>query len=231
MLQSISKNKFYLYLIFFIFLTSIFNFNLFDNYQNKFILKNIIISGLPNHEKKMVEKELYNFYNKNIFKLSEDKVFERLNKFNYLENIYVSKIIPSSINIKLSKTDILAKTFINGEEFYIGKNGKFITSNQLFEKKVTPIVFGNFKINNFINLYENLNYHKINQAKIEKYYYFKNKRWDLLFSDGLTLMLPSKNIDESVRIYKKLLKNKKLINTKIVDLRVPDQIILTNSNE
>ena len=231
MLLSINKSKFYLCLIFFIFLTSIFNFNLFNNYQDKFILKNIIISGLPNHEKKMVEKELNNFYNKNIFKLSEDKVFESLNKFNYLENIYVNKIIPSSINIKLSKTDILAKTFKNGEEFYIGKNGKFIISDQLFEKKVTPIVFGNFEINNFINLYENLNYHKINPSKIEKYYYFKNKRWDLFFSNGHTLMLPSKNIDESIQIYKKLLKNKKLINIKIVDLRVPNQIILTNSNE
>tara|TARA_A100001015_G_scaffold106981_1_gene118712 strand:+ start:309 stop:1004 length:696 start_codon:yes stop_codon:yes gene_type:complete len=231
MLPSISKHKFYLCLIFFIFLSSIFNFNLFNNYQNKFILKNIIISGLPNHEKKMVEKELYNFYNKNIFKLSEDKVIESLNKFNFLENIYINKIIPSSINIKLSKTDILAKTLINGEEFYIGKNGKFITSDQLFEKKEKPIVFGNFKIDNFVNLYENLSKNKINPAKIEKYYYFKNKRWDLLFSNGHTLMLPSKNVEESMQIYKKLLKSKKLINTKIVDLRVPNQIILTNNNE
>ena len=231
MLPSISKHKFYLCLIFFIFLSSIFNFNLFNNYQNKFILKNIIISGLPNHEKKMVEKELYNFYNKNIFKLSEDKVIESLNKFNFLENIYINKIIPSSINIKLSKTDILAKTLINGEEFYIGKNGKFIASDQLFEKKEKPIVFGNFKIDNFVNLYENLSNHKINPAKIEKYYYFKNKRWDLLFSNGHTLMLPSKNVEESMQIYKKLLKSKKLINTKIVDLRVPNQIILTNNNE
>ena len=34
----------------------------------------------------------------------------------------------------LSKTSILGKTILNGEKFFIGENGKFIKSNQLFEK-------------------------------------------------------------------------------------------------
>ena len=46
----------------------------------------------------------------------------------------MNKIIPSTININLSKTAILGKTFIDGENFFIGKNGKFINSNQLIEK-------------------------------------------------------------------------------------------------
>ena len=45
------------------------------------------------------------------------------------------------------------------------------------------------------------------------------------------LKLPSKNIEDSIKIYKKLLKNNNLINTKIIDLRVSNQIILTNKNE
>ena len=71
--------------------------------------------------------------NTNIFKINEDKVLKQLAKFNFIEDIYVKKIIPSSININLSKTSILGKTFVNGEEFYIGKNGKLINSNQIFE--------------------------------------------------------------------------------------------------
>ena len=65
----------------------------------------------------------------------------------------------------------------------------------------------------------------------EKYFFYKNKRWDISFKNGITLKLPSKNKSKSIKIYKQLLDNGILLNTKIVDLRVPDQIILTNYNE
>ena len=35
------------------------------------------------NEKKIIENELNNLKNKNIFKLSEDKVLEKLNKFKF----------------------------------------------------------------------------------------------------------------------------------------------------
>ena len=44
-------------------------------------------------------------------------------------------------------------------------------------------------------------------------------------------MLPSKKVEDSIKIYKKLLEHNNLINIKIVDLRVSNQIILTNNNE
>ena len=66
---------------------------------------------------------------------------------------------------------------------------------------------------------------------IEKYFYYKNKRWDILFSNKQTLMLPSQNVSKSLKIYKKLLDSDNLINKKIIDLRITNQIILTNYNE
>ena len=231
MLQSISKYRLYLYLFFFIFLSSVFNFQFLKNYHHLFSLKTININGLSINEKKAIEIDLKNFKNINIFKLSEDKVLEKLNKYKFLENIYVNKIIPSTININLSKTAIIGKTLIDGENFFIGKNGKFINSNQLIEKNKAPEIFGDFKINDFLNLQKILNIHDLEVNKIEKYYYFKNKRWDLLFSDGLTLMLPSKDIEKSIMIYKEMFINNNLLNTKTIDLRVTNQIILTNKNE
>ena len=228
---SISKYKLYLYLFFLIFLTSIFNFRFLENYQNMFSLKTININGVSYKEKKNIEEELSKFKNINIFKIKEDKVLEKLTKFKFLESINVKKIIPSSININLSKTSILGKTFINGEEFYIGKNGEFINHNQIFGKHTTPTVFGEFELKEFLNLYDTLNNQMLEINKIKYFYYFKNRRWDLVFSNGLTLKLPSKNKINSIQIYKKLLDNENLTNTKIIDLRVTDQIIMTNKNE
>ena len=229
--QSISKYKLYLYLLFFIFLSTTFNFKFVENFQDKFRLNQVNIIGLSNNEKTIIEIELDNFQDINIFKLKEDKLLESLNKFNFLENISVKKIIPSSININLSKTSILGKTILNGEKFFIGENGKFIKSNQLFEKDNVASVFGNFKIDEYLNLIQTLEDHKLDIKNIEKYYYYKNKRWDLLFSSNLTLMLPSKDIKKSIKIYKKLLDNGNLINIKTADLRIFNQIILTNYNE
>ena len=229
--QSISKYKLYLYLFFFIFLTSIFNFQFLENYKNKFSLKEIQITGLPDYEKKMIEKELNKLQNTNIFKINKDRVSEILNQFSFFEKIYVNKAMPSTINLNLSKTQILGKTFRNGKNFYIGQNGNFIDFDQLSENNFNNTVFGNFKIEEFINLQKILEKHQIEINKIKSYYFFKNKRWDLLFSNGLTLKLPTKNLEKSLKIYNKLLKSDSLHNTKIVDLRVNNQIILTNKNE
>ena len=231
MLPSISKSRLYLYLFFFITLSSIFNFQLLEVYQNKFILKQINISGLSNNEKKIVENEFKNLKNISIFKLDKDKIFNILNKFKFLEEIHVNKVIPSTININLSKTSILGKTLINDENFYIGRNGKLIESNQLFEKIDSSTIYGDFKVQEFLNLIDILDNNQLDRNKIKEFYYYKNKRWDLLFSNGVTLMLPSKNFNESIKIYKNLLKNSNLINIKIIDLRVSNQIILTNYNE
>ena len=231
MLRSINKYKLYLYLFFLIFLSSIFNFKFLENYQDMFILKNININGVSYKEKKYIEEELYKLKNTNIFKITENKVLDILTKFNFIDSIYVNKVIPSSININISKTDILAKTFINGEVFYIGKNGKFINSHQIFEQYKTATVFGEFEIKEFLNLYNILNNQKLEIGNIEQYYYFKNRRWDLVFSNKLVLKLPSENKSDSIKIYKQLLNNDNLTNIKIVDLRVINQIIMTNINE
>ena len=120
MLQSINKKKLYLYLFFFIFLSSIFNFEFLENYQNKFSLKKINIKGLSYNEKKMIEIKLNKFKMINIFRLSEEKILKTLNDFKFLENIYINKVIPSTININLSKTNIIGKTTRNIKKFYIG---------------------------------------------------------------------------------------------------------------
>tara|TARA_A100001011_G_scaffold353953_1_gene395967 strand:- start:534 stop:1226 length:693 start_codon:yes stop_codon:yes gene_type:complete len=230
MLQPVSKNNLYLYLFFFIFLTSIFNFQILAIYKDVFRITKININGLSYNERKLVKNELINLKDINIFSLDKEKISEKLYEFKFLEKIYVNKVMPSSININLTKTNILGRTLRNGKNFYIGQNGKFINTEQLLEN-TTTLVFGDFNIDEFLNLQEILKNKQLDIKKIEKYYYFKNKRWDLLFSNGLTLKLPAKNVEKSIEIYKQLFENDNLINTNIIDLRVVNQIILTNNNE
>ena len=75
--------------------------------------------------KKLVNDELKYLLNKNIFFLDKYLILEKLEKFNFLEEIKIQKIFPSEININLKKTKFLGSTIINGEKFFIGNNGKF----------------------------------------------------------------------------------------------------------
>ena len=186
---------------------------------------------MPYNEKKNIQIELNKLKNINILYLKKDNVLEKLTNFNFLENIYVRKVIPSSININISKTAILGKTIIKGKKFYIGKNGNFINSNLLSQENNLPSVYGEFQIDEYLSLIKKLEKHDIDVGNIKEYYYYKNRRWDILFFNNMKLKLPSKKDEESIKIYKKLLNNNDLINIKIIDLRVPNQIILMNNND
>ena len=85
--QLTSKYKFYLYLLFFIFFTSIFNFKFYEDLHDKFGLKSIKVSGLSFNEKKNIQNELDQLKNINIFYLTEKSVLEKLDKFQFIENI------------------------------------------------------------------------------------------------------------------------------------------------
>ena len=82
--------------------------------------------------------------------------------------------ISSSININLSKTSILGKTFVNGEEFYIGKNGEFINHNQIFEQyKIQTAITALKNENSFLKLVI-LNGLKLIIGIINSFPYFMN---------------------------------------------------------
>ena len=72
---------------------------------------------------------------------------------------------------------------------------------------------------------------KINIKKIKNYYFHQSKRWDLEFYNGIILKLPFKNINSSLKIYNSLIDNNKISANSIVDLRVPNNVILTNEEK
>ncbi len=229
--QSINKKRIYFYLIVFLFLSTSFNFNLLKSFKEISLINSIDIEGLSQNEAVLIKDELKIFLNSNAFFLDKDLILQRLNKFNFLENIIVKKILPSKINIYLKKTKFIGSLIIDGEKYYIGSNGKFTISRQVNNEKNLPLVFGKFEVNDFLKLQDILIKQKINLNKIDKYYYYRNKRWDLQNKDGLLIMLPSKDLNASLQIYKKLIYNVDLNSIKVVDLRIPNQIILTDEKK
>ena len=212
-------------------LSSTFNFNIISKFKKLNLISHINISGLSEREKNILEKNLEIFLNKNIFLISKEEVRKIIKNNNFLDDYNIVKILPSKLLVNVNKTEFVGKTVLKGEKFYIGKNGK-LTKIFLVEKEYNlPQVFGSFKVNEFLKLQKILNKNGFNLKKIKKYYYYKSNRWDIENNDDVILMLPSQNIEKSLKNYRSLLNAKKIISGQLIDLRMKNKIILTDEKK
>jgi len=224
---SINKKKIYFYLFIFIFLNTIFNFKQMSKFSNTFKVKEISVSGLNLDEENSLRSDLELFKNQNIFLINNNQMYSIFDNLKYIETFKIKKIFPSELNIDIKKTSYVGKTFKNGREYLIGNNKKFIEQKKINIHPNVPFVFGNFSIEEFLILQNNLKDNNFNLKEIKSYYYFKSSRWDLNKADNITIKLPFSNYDQSLKQYKILENEGKIYKNSIVDLRVPKKIIIS----
>jgi len=231
MLQSISKKRIYFYFLILIVLSSTFNFNIISKLKKLNLINNINIVGLNNKETAILEKNLEIFKKRNIFFINKKEIDQRLNENSFLDNYTIIKILPSKLLVRVKKTEFVGSTIFEGEKYYIGKNGK-LTNISLVENQFDlPQVFGNFQVNELLKLHKILNLHNIDIKKIQKYYYFKSNRWDIEYGNNTIVMLPSFNLEKSLKNYKSFIKLEKIRPGQIIDLRVKNKIIVSNAKK
>ena len=223
-----NKKKIYFYLFSFLFLSTIINNNFKKNFGQNFLIKDVIILNSSDDIKNIISNKTKFLLTKNIFNIDKQEITDNLKYLNFLENINIIKKYPSTIEIKVKKTDFIATTYIDQKKYYVGSNGEFISSKKIYYKKDLPIIFGNFKIANFQLLKKELSDNKINQNEIIKYYFHKNERWDLYFKNNIMIKLPKTNIGDALKIYNEFNKINKINFNTIIDLRISNRLILKN---
>ena len=122
------------------------------------------------------------------------------------------------------KTKILANTYKDGLNYQIGSNGKFIKTNKI--NKNIPFVFGDFKNIEFLRLKEIIENLNFNYKNIKNFYYFNSNRWDIEMNNGILIKLPSKKVDEALKLVQIFLSEENLKNIKIIDARIKNQVII-----
>ena len=226
--QSINKLKIYFYIFSLLFLTTIINKDIINNISYFFIIKNLNIVSETDLLKKKILKEI-NFINEsNIFFIKKKKLSNKLKNINYIDEFKIKKIYPSSLIVQVKKTNLIGITFINNKQYYVGENGNFISVNSIRNKDKLPFIFGEFNIQDFLNLKLKLSDSDIIFSNIKKYHHHKNRRWDLYLNDNVLIQLPNKNIKNALNLYKKLKTNNEIKPNMIIDLRIPNRIILNN---
>ena len=212
MLQLKNKNRSYFYVFAFLFLTTITNHNYSTILSNFFLVKDVNIDVNSNEFRNILEKKT--------------KFLNKVKSLKFIENIEIHKKFPSTIRIQANKTDLIAITYINQNKYFVGLNGNFIPEKAVSNNKKLPVIFGKFNVNDYMEITNLLKKKNLNYNKINKYYFHKNKRWDLYFENNIIVMLPNKNIEYSLNIYQNFSKINQIKPNTIIDLRIPKRLIL-----
>ena len=223
MRQQIGK-KVLLYLFLFLIVGSINNNTLTRIQVEK--IKNIEISGLNENENINLLKDIENLNLKNIFFLSGNKISKIISSSTFVENYTIFKKYPDTIDIKIEKTNFLAKINRNGKMFLIGSNGK-LSDVKLLDKEL-PFIFGKPKIDEFIEFTNVIEESNFSLNKIKNLYFFPSKRWDLELKNNIILKLSKDYTRLSLDQAFEFLNDNNFNGIKIVDARIKNQIILND---
>ncbi|MDA9694312.1 FtsQ-type POTRA domain-containing protein [Candidatus Pelagibacter sp.] len=162
----------------------------------------------------------------NLLSIQKSQIKEILNSNNLIEEYEVFKRYPSSIEIKIKKTNFLASTNINGKNYLVGSNGKFI--NKKDYSKNLPFVFGNFETEKFLEFKKIILQTNFKYNNIKNFYFFPSGRWDIEMISGVLIKLPIQGIKESLNLSIDLLDDKEFSNVKILDIRQKNQIVIND---
>jgi cell division protein FtsQ len=218
----LQKNKkILIYIFLFLIIGTLNNKNL--NKVSFIKINDLLIKGLDEDNNFQLIKKLNYLKTNDLFFLDKSKIEKIINANNLVEKFSVFKIYPSTLDITIYKTNFLAQTKINGNNFILGSNGKLIKTNKL-EKKL-PTIYGDFKVKNFFELRNIINKTNFDYNDIKNLFFFKSGRWDIETKNGLLVKLPKNDLKKSLELFLNFLAKEDFKKIKKIDLRQHNQII------
>ena len=220
--QKGKKIFFYFFLLILVGSINNFKFN-----SSEFIkIKTINVSGLDKKNNENISLSLVNLYFQNIFTINSYDLIKKIESNKLIEKYKITKIYPSTIDIKLKKTNFLVKLKKEEKIYVVGTNGKLLDNNQ-FNLEI-PFIFGNPQVKQILEFKKIIDKSEFSFSKIKNLYYFQSKRWDMELENNTIIKLPKENINEAINLIVKLMKNKNLEKVKVFDARIKNQIILND---
>lgn len=194
------------------------------NINNLIYENEIIVFGLDEKNNQEIVNKLKLLQLSNSFFLDKNKIEEIVKSNDLVEKYSVFKEYPSSLKIKIDKTDFFAQVIKNDIYFLLGSNGNLIKTNEL--NKNIPVIVGDFNIENFMNIKKAADESNFNFFSIKKLFSYNSGRWDLELVSGILVKLPRNDILESLNFLALMLieNNEKKIN--MIDLRQKNQIVI-----
>ena len=187
-------------------------------------IKDIKISGLNVDENINLLQNIQGLNLKNLFFLNGNEISKIIRSNNLVENFEIFKKYPNTLDIKIEKTNSLAKINRNGRILIVGSNGKL--SDIKYLKKDLPFIFGKPEIKEFIKFTNLIEQSRFSFNEIKNFYFFPSKRWDLELENNIILKLSKDHTELSLDQAYEVLNDNNFNDIKIIDARIKNQIII-----
>ena len=198
-----------------------------DLTKSNFIkLNTITVSGLKEKNNIDLVNKLNFLKFDNLMFLDKSQIVDIIGSNTLIENFFVFKKYPSTLNIEIQKTEFLAQTKKENKNFFLGSNGKLTRTDNL--RSDIPYIFGEFKNKDFFKLKEAVDESNFRYNQIKKLFFYKSGRWDMEMNNGLIIKLPREGVKDSLKLLIIFLDHDKKKNIKEVDLRQNKQIIIND---
>tara|TARA_B110000027_G_scaffold133665_1_gene162803 strand:+ start:25 stop:702 length:678 start_codon:yes stop_codon:yes gene_type:complete len=222
--QLIDKKRNIIIYISFLLILSTTSIKLKEN-QNSYSSKinQINIKGLSRTDNLKIYNELNNLFNKNILLVRREEIVRVISKYNIIDEYSIKKIYPSTINISIKPTKIIAR-LSNNDQLLVGANGKLIKDKK--NSEILPYIFGEYNSKDFLFFKKKINQSEFIFSKFKTLYFFPSNRWDILTSDGILIKLPQDNFLEALNLAYSIIYNKNFKNKHLIDLRVNNHLII-----
>ena len=93
--------------------------------------------------------------------------------------------------------------------------------------KKNYLLFLEIQTKKFLEFKKIIDESKFKYNKISSIYYYPSDRWDIKTKDDLLIKLPEKHLSNALRIAYKIKNDTQFKMKKIIDLRIPNQVIVS----
>ena len=196
--------------------------------NNGFIIKNIEIKGANRLNKKYILKIINAYKHVNIFSLNLEKIHQDIKKITWIKEGSVKIVYPDTIKIFLTEKEPIAILQNKDKNNLITKDGEIIFEKNINNLKYSlPIIIGKNANQNIYSILEILKINKDVADNIWSLTFVNERRWDIHFNQGLTIRLPSKNVQQAWVKFVSLHENFNILNLGLteIDLRNSNQIL------
>jgi len=210
----------YLLLLFILSTTSV----KFSEKQNTYSSKinQINIEGLSKADNTKIYNALEDLFHKNILLVDKEEIQKVISNYNIVEEYSIKKIYPSTIDINIKPTRLIARLSSNDQ--LVGANGKLIDDKE--NKEILPYIFGEFKSKDFLKFKKDITESRFTLTKLKTIYFFPSNRWDILTYDNILIKLPQDNISKSLNLAYKIINSNDFQNKNLIDLRINHNLII-----
>jgi len=186
-------------------------------------INTINVTGLSNNDNLKISQKLNKLIYENILFIRKEKVERIINQYNIIEEFSIKKIYPSTINVIIKPTKLVAR-LSGSDQLLIGENGKLV--EDIVNDKILPHVFGEFNVNEFLVFKKKIEESRFIFSKFKILYFFPSKRWDILTNNDILIKLPQDNFSESLNLAYKIISSDDFKDIKIIDLRINNHLIV-----